>query len=173
MYRLIVGAYIYIIFRTYIRKYCWLTNTGGHQNSFIPIDRAQEHNVLAVKHTFSASGPFSTWDYLGRTSASIPAQRRVKDHVEREVNHGYRGKSHTHPREDADIAKLQSIYQDARIHTPLATRHKLESTDRFLEVMRVGAEAVLSGKAFKGWAKTRLAERRVAEEIWDDGDSVQ
>ncbi|KAI0670267.1 hypothetical protein C8Q78DRAFT_1154033 [Trametes maxima] len=52
-------------------------------------------------------GPFATWEYFGKTSASVPAQRRVKDHVEREVNHSYKGKSHTSPNEEKDIMKLQ------------------------------------------------------------------
>lgn len=161
---------INLITRDFIRKYCWLTNASGHQDSFIPIDRAQEHNVRDVKHTFAAMGPFSTWEYLKKTSASIPAQRRVKDHVEREINHQYRGKTHTRPQEETDIAQLQAALQSARAHTPLASRRKLDAQDRFSDVMKDGVGAVASGKAFQGWSRTRLAEQRVTSEIWDEAD---
>ncbi|KAI0634744.1 hypothetical protein C8Q77DRAFT_1072178 [Trametes polyzona] len=117
-------------------------------------------------------GPNSTWDYLGRTSGSIPTQRRVKDHVEREINHGYRGKSHTRPSEEADIAKLQAAYQGAHLYAPLASRRKLDKADRFPDVMKSGTEAVASGKALRAWAKGRLAQRRVTDEIWDEADTV-
>ncbi|KAI0717717.1 hypothetical protein C8T65DRAFT_518477, partial [Cerioporus squamosus] len=67
--------------KTFIRKYCWLVNTGKRKNSWIGFDRAQEHNVGDNKYTFAAMGPFATWDYLTKTSPSIPCQRDVKDHV--------------------------------------------------------------------------------------------
>ncbi|KAL1939184.1 hypothetical protein VTO73DRAFT_10225 [Trametes versicolor] len=157
--------------KNFIRKHCWLTNTSGHQNSFIPIDRAQEHNVCAIKSTYAATGPFATWEYLGKTSASIPVQRLVKDHVERQINHGYRGKSHTSPLAEKDICKLHAAYKAAHIYGPQFSRRKLESQDRFVDVMKLGSEAVLSGKAFKGWSKGRLAQRRVVEEDWNEADA--
>ncbi len=39
--------------------------------------------------------------------------------------------------------------------------------------MKSGAEAVTSGKAFKGWANGRLVEQRVTDEIWDAADTAE
>ncbi|KAI0756508.1 hypothetical protein C8Q80DRAFT_1051872, partial [Daedaleopsis nitida] len=102
--------------KAYMRKYCWLTNTSGHDDAWIPLDRAQEHNVRDIKQTYAAMGPFATWEYVGKISASIPCQRKVKDHVERSINHSYRGKSHTSPEKEHDIAQLQATYRDTRAH---------------------------------------------------------
>jgi hypothetical protein len=52
----------------------------------------------AVQHTFAAKGPYVDWDYIGETSASIPCQRKVKDHVESDLNHFLRGKLHSSPK---------------------------------------------------------------------------
>ncbi|KAI0640946.1 hypothetical protein C8Q79DRAFT_1099102, partial [Trametes meyenii] len=124
--------------KLFVRRYCWLTNTNGHQGSFIPVDRAKEHNIGDIKSSYAAMGPFATWEYLGKTSASIPGQRRVKDHVEHEINHGYRGKTHTSPQKENDIAKLQAVYQNAHAHTALASRHRLDAQDRFPDVVKKG-----------------------------------
>ncbi|KAI9061340.1 hypothetical protein FKP32DRAFT_1604925 [Trametes sanguinea] len=159
--------------KNFIRKYCWLTNTSGHDDSWIPIDRAEEHNVCDVKSSYATMGPFATWDYLGKTSASIPCQRRVKDHVEESINHIYRGKSHTRPKVENDIAQLQRIYQDAQIYTALPSRTKLDSKDRFDDVMKRGAEAVLAGKALKGWVKGRMPTRRVTDEDWESDGGAE
>lgn len=139
----------------------------------IPIDRAMEHNVGAVKDCHATQGPFASWEYLGKTSAAIPALREVKDHVEQEINHRHRGKSHTRPQEETDIAELQAAYQEADIYVSRANRCKLESQDRFPDVMKNGMVAVASGKAFRAWAKGRLAEQRVTEEIWDEADTAE
>ncbi|KAI0634747.1 hypothetical protein C8Q77DRAFT_1156148 [Trametes polyzona] len=40
--------------KNHIRTYCWLTNTGGHEDSYIPVDQAEEYNVCDVKYTFAA-----------------------------------------------------------------------------------------------------------------------
>ena len=36
-------------FRDYIKRYCWLANTTGRENSFLPIDLLQEHNIRDIK----------------------------------------------------------------------------------------------------------------------------
>ena len=36
-------------FRDYIKCYCWLANTTGRENSFLPIDLLQEHNIQDIK----------------------------------------------------------------------------------------------------------------------------
>ncbi|KAI0715509.1 hypothetical protein C8T65DRAFT_771413, partial [Cerioporus squamosus] len=160
--------------KTFITKYCWLTNTSGHQNSWIPIDRAQEHNVRDIKYTFAAMGPFASWEYIRKISASIPCQRKVKDHVEQTINNLYRGKSHTSPSKEADVAKLQAVYRDARAHVADEARKPLSDKDVFVDVVKAGSDSLLGGtsKAFKRWASKRLRRYPGVEE-WDSDSETE
>ncbi|KAF8240041.1 hypothetical protein L208DRAFT_1374469 [Tricholoma matsutake] len=103
--------------KTYIIKYCWLVNTTGQRNGFLPIDLLQEHNVQNIKHTFAVKGPYTDWDYIGKTSTSIPCQQKVKDHVESEPNHFLHGKSHSSPEKEEDITCLCMSYHASKIHS--------------------------------------------------------
>ena len=42
------------LYRTYIIKYCWLANTTGRRDGFLPIDLLQEHNVRDIKVSSSS-----------------------------------------------------------------------------------------------------------------------
>ncbi|KAF8222270.1 hypothetical protein L208DRAFT_1524744 [Tricholoma matsutake] len=96
--------------RNYIIKYCWLANTTGRWDGFLLIDLLQEHNVHNIKSHVD-------WDYIGKMSASIPCQRKVKDHVESDLNHFLCGKSHSSPEKDKDITRLCMSYWASKIHS--------------------------------------------------------
>ena len=120
--------------RDFIHQNCWHVNTTGMPNFFQPINLLQEHNVRDIKvsctksqchmlpylifgqHTFATSGSNVSWDYIGEILASIPCQRRVKDHVEQSLNHFCHGKSHTSSGKEEDVAQLQASYCNSRIH---------------------------------------------------------
>ena len=63
-------------------------------------------SYLKVQYMFAASGPNISWDYIGETLASIPCQRRVKDHVEQSLNHFCHGKLHTSLGKEEDVSHL-------------------------------------------------------------------
>ncbi|KAI0688537.1 hypothetical protein BC835DRAFT_1284427, partial [Cytidiella melzeri] len=63
-------------------RFCWLANTTGLENGFLAFDMVQEHNIRDIKVIFAVLGPFATWDYIKKISASIPTQRKIKHHVE-------------------------------------------------------------------------------------------
>ena len=63
-------------------------------------ERLMTH-VLQV--TFAVHGPYASWGYIKKISASIPAQRKLKNHIEREFNHLHRGKSHTTPKHEKEV----------------------------------------------------------------------
>ncbi|KAI0694460.1 hypothetical protein BC835DRAFT_1306326 [Cytidiella melzeri] len=73
--------------RSFIMQYCWLANTTGRPGQFLAFDMLQEHNIRDIKHTCAVHGPFATWEYIKKISASIPIQHKIKDHVEAEINH--------------------------------------------------------------------------------------
>ncbi|KAI0699730.1 hypothetical protein BC835DRAFT_1304423 [Cytidiella melzeri] len=103
--------------RSFILRYCWLANTTGQEGRFFAFDMLQEHNIRDIKHTFAVHGPFSTWEYIKKISAAIPAQWRIKDHVEAEFSHFQRGKSHTTPEWEKDVAGLQESYRVVTIRS--------------------------------------------------------
>jgi hypothetical protein len=115
---------------------------------------------------FAATGPYAEWDYIGKTSASIPCQRKVKDHVESEVNHFHRGKSHTSPSKEGDIACLQGSYQQSQIHIKNAGR-TLDAKDKAPDLVAVGLEGKKLMTTMKNWATNQVSQWS-SEEDWTD-----
>jgi len=166
--------------RDFIHQNCWLVNTTGKPNSFQPIDLLQEHNVrdikvssavtcylilLRMQYTFAASGPNVSWDYIGKISASIPCQRRVKDHVEQSLNHFCRGKSHTSPGKEEDIARLQESYRDSRIHQKIQGR-KIDPKSKSKDYLANGTQEQAIVNVINRWSENRIRERS-SEDFWE------
>ncbi|KAI0694257.1 hypothetical protein C8T65DRAFT_744451 [Cerioporus squamosus] len=157
--------------KEFIQKYCWLVNTGKRPDSWIPPDRAQEHNVGHIKYTFAAMGPYASWGYINKTSASIPCQSE-KCQGPRRVNHGSRGKSHTSPAKEKDVSHLQEKYHELNAHVPVTTC-SLASKDKAKDIIWRGTRALTNGRAFRRWAKHRVQQRDFTEDDWCDYTSVQ
>ena len=96
-------------------------------------------------------------------SGSIPCQRKVKDHVEAEVNRFLRGKSHTSPDAEEDIGNLQAAYQKDSIHTFKAGR-KLAAKDKVKDYMAIGGEGTKLKKVIQRWVSNRLSEVATTED---------
>ena len=97
-------------------------------------------------------------------SSSIPCQRRVKDHVEAEVNTFLRGKSHTSPDAEEDIRNLQAVYQKDAIHTIKGGR-KLKAKDKVKDYMAIGGEGTKLKKVISRWLANRLSEVSTTEDF--------
>lgn len=167
-------------------RYCWLANTTGHPDGFLPFDEVQEHNVCGIKvcstlslttldnkpcnqHTFVAIGPNATWDYIKKISAAIPTLRKIKDHVEADINHYRRGKRHTNPASEEDIAKLQAMYANSKLHVndPRAQR-RLPEKDRIEDFVMQGSDYSKLSTAIRNWAANRTIDRATTED-WTYG----
>jgi hypothetical protein len=118
-----------------------------------------------MQYTFAASGPNVNWDYIGDISASIPCQRRVKDHVEQSLNHFCRGKSHTSPDKEEDVARLQASYHDSMIHKKIEGR-KLESKNRVKDYLAHGTQENAIIHVLGRWSENRIRERSTAD-AWE------
>jgi hypothetical protein len=151
-------------FRDYITHHCWLANTTGRRESFLPIDLLQEHNIRDIKHVFASIGPFAMWDFIRKMSSSIPCQRKIKDHVEAEVNAFRRGKSHTNPDAEEDIRNLQAAYQKESIHSFKSGR-KLAARDKVKDYMATGGEGTKMKKVINRWLSSRLSEVATTEDF--------
>lgn len=97
-------------------------------------------------------------------SGSIPCQQRVKDHVEAEVNHFLRGKSHTSPDAEKDIRNLQAAYKKDSIHSFNAGR-KLAARDKVKDYIAVGVEGTKLKKVIQRWVSNRLSEVATTEDF--------
>lgn len=116
--------------------------------------------------TFSVHGPYTTWEYIKRISASIPTLRKVKDHTEAEFNHFYRGKSHTSPQKEKDVARLQLSYKSSNIHVYTPGRHLTEAR-RAKDFLATGSDVLKLQGTIDRWAERRLTNRSL-QEIWED-----
>jgi hypothetical protein len=97
-------------------------------------------------------------------SGSIPCQRKVKDHVEAEVNRFLRGKSHTSPDAEEDIQNLQAAYQKDSIHLFKPGR-KLAAKDKVKDYMTLGGEGTKLKKVIHRWVSNRLSEVATTEDF--------
>ena len=97
-------------------------------------------------------------------SGSIPCQRKVKDHVEAEVNAFLRGKSHTSPDAEDDIKNLQAAYNNDSIHSFKAGR-MLAAKDKVKDYMAVGGEGTKVKKVIQRWLSNRLSEIATTEDF--------
>ncbi len=109
-------------------------------------------------------GPFATWKYIKKISASIPTQQKVKDHVEAELNHFLRGKAHTTPDKENDVERLQSAYQRSKVHDYVRGRQVKGTTVK--DYLALGSEPGKLKNTIKNWAEKRLSERGSLED-WD------
>jgi len=121
-----------------------------------------------LQHTFAVIGPYAEWEYIGKISASIPCQRIVKDHVEGSINHFHRGKSHTSPDKEEDIACLQASYEHSKIHRYIPGR-KLSAKSKAPDFISLGEGAKLM-KVMDNWIANCVSEWSTAEEWKDDSD---
>ena len=120
--------------------------------------------TVFLQHTFAAISPFATWEYIRKTLGTIPCQRKVKDHVELEVNHFLRGKSHTSPDVEEDIRNLQAAYKKDSIHLFNAGR-KLAARDKVKDYMALGGEGTKLKKVIQRWVSNRLSEVATTEDF--------
>lgn len=152
--------------REFIRKYCWLINPDGNPNAWYPIDELQEHNVRDIKVIFAILGPFATWEYIQKISASIPCQRKVKNHVEMQINHYQRGKSHTSPNHTEDVKRLQNAYKESALHVYHAGRLH-ESKDKVPDYVGMGSQMQKLIQVMKRWSSNRLSDFGQDEDFED------
>ncbi|KAF7800317.1 hypothetical protein EIP86_011567 [Pleurotus ostreatoroseus] len=151
----------------YVLRFCWLGNASGRPDSFLPFDEFMEHNILDTKDTFATLGPSTSWEYLKKTTASIPTQRRIKDHVEAHINHFRRGKSHTNPKKEGDVAMLQAMYARAKIHSYHRSR-QLPKESRTEDFIAKGSDPSTLRKTIKKWQEKRVIAKGTKED-WEFG----
>ncbi|KAI0092038.1 hypothetical protein BDY19DRAFT_990785 [Irpex rosettiformis] len=127
----------------------------------------QEHNIRDIKYLFAAHGPYASWDYIKKISASIPTQRKVKDHIEAEFNHFRRGKAHTTPTWESDVTNLQAAYHKGRVHVYQTFRPYKVSTSP-PDFIAIGSSQEKLHGLISRWSANRVSVKSTLEEYHDD-----
>ncbi|PSR70940.1 hypothetical protein PHLCEN_2v13189, partial [Hermanssonia centrifuga] len=118
-------------------------------------------------YIFASTGPYATWEYIHKISGSIPTQRKLKDHVEAEINHFFRGKAHTSPDDEEDIALLQASYSLSKIHIYDAKR-QIDAADKVDDYIAKGSDYQALQRAINNWSAKRTTTRAKTED-WTYG----
>lgn len=121
-----------------------------------------------MQYTFKTLGPHKTWEYLRKTTASIPTQRKVKEHVEDQFNHCRRGKAHTDPQKELDVAALQASYAQCRLHV-YDPKRQLAAIDLAEDYMARGSDPIALAKVMSGWYEKRVVTKADTED-WEFGN---
>jgi hypothetical protein len=90
----------------------------------------------------------------------------VKDHVEDEINHFHRGKSHTSLDKERDVQRLQASYSVAEVHIQQKGR-KVNAKEFFVDVEGLGSDPAKLLRTIELWRSNRVAEWS-SEEDWTD-----
>ena len=158
--------------REFVLKHCWLVNHTGRPGDFLPIDKAQEHNIKDIKVTHRSEGPNVDWEYLKKLHPAIHIIRAVTSHAEKEFATLTRGKKHTVPQRELDIRTLQNSYHASRIFRFTPGRGKPSNSDYAVDVFSDGAHSLHTGKFLKNWVEGRTYTRATTqEEFGDEGSS--
>lgn len=120
---------------------------------------------MIVQYTFKTLGPHKTWEYLRKTTGSIPTQRKVKDHVEDQFNHCLRGKEHTNPQKEMDVAALQASYSQCKIHI-YDSKRQLAKVDMVEDYTARGSDPIALTKVMKNWSAKRVSTKADTED-WE------
>ncbi|KAI0088970.1 hypothetical protein BDY19DRAFT_993786 [Irpex rosettiformis] len=159
--------------KTFILHYCWLAKTSDRPGDFLAFDMMQEHNIRDVKHTFAAHGPNATWAYIKKISASIPTQRKIKDHIEAEFNHFRRGKSHTTPDWEADVANLQDAYRVGKVHVYQRVRRGIgKIVTSPPDFISIGSSPQKLQSLISQWTAKRVASKSTEEDYAENDPDV-
>lgn len=121
-----------------------------------------EYDVLQV--IFAIHGPYATWEYIKKITASIPTQRKLKDHIEREFNHFRRYKGHTTPDFEKDVRNLQGKYAEAKVHVHVAGREVEDKTKDFI-AQGLNHESLYG--LVSRWATSRMTEKSTMADFDD------
>lgn len=148
----------------FVRHHCWLVNFSGKPHVWCAIDKAQEMNIKDIKVTYRSEGPNIKWSYLYKLHPAIPIIRIVIDFMEREFGTLVRGKKHTVPSKEKDIAKLRKSYSDSRIHENQPGRCFHSKKDKAANYTSLGALKLTTTGRLEKWREARNFERSQMED---------
>jgi hypothetical protein len=138
---------------------------------YCAVDKAQEMNIKDIKVTYRSEGPNIQWEYMKKLHPAIHTIRAIAMHIEKEFGTLTRGKKHTVPKKELDVAKLQQVYKESGYHKFKMGR-KAKKNAKAVDITTAGAIKLTSLDVLKRWIDLRTFTRSTAER-WNEllGDS--
>ena len=146
----------------FVRENCWVLNFSGKHNSFVPIDQAQEHNIKDIKVTYRSEGPNINWEYIRKLHPAIPVIRALSVHMEQVFGTLTRGKKHTTPKKDVDVARLVAEFTSGQLHQHRRGR-VVDEKEQIKDYYHEGMKS--SVKTIEGWHKDRQYYRSSVQDF--------
>lgn len=147
----------------YVREHCWLLNTKGGPDNFLPYDLAVEHTVKDVK-TSRSKGPCVNWPLMKERSPAIPTLRALSLHMECEFRTISRGTSHTSPSHEKDVSLLAQHYIASKVY--YNKKRHLPEDDRVDDYVADGFNDAAT-KVLPRWIERRDIYTRSTRQIFD------
>jgi hypothetical protein len=130
-------------------------------------------NIKDIKVTYRSEGPNIKWPYLRKLHPAIPIIRVVINFIEHQFGTIVRGKKHSVPSKEKDIAKLRASFSSSKLHKQQPGRKIPGSGDDHApDFATEGVEKVVLGNALANLNEGRAFERSTREEWPDEGEVV-
>ncbi|THV04364.1 hypothetical protein K435DRAFT_961970 [Dendrothele bispora CBS 962.96] len=156
---------------TFLKENCWLVNFSGKPDGFLPVDRAQEHNIKDIKVTHRPEGPSIDWKYLQKLHPAIPVIRSISDLIEEEFSLLARGKSHSSPSVERDIQELQNTIIESTYHEYKKGR-KLDKGNKVKDYVMDGIQNIIHKPGpLANWKDNRTFDRSF-KECWENEGEI-
>lgn len=108
---------------------------------------------------------------MEKISPIIPNVRKISTHVEEQLDLCARGKKHTSPAKAADVAMLQEVYKESKLHVYVPGR-EIDPRDKVEDFVTDGFLSLLSGKKIDDWAERHDYER-ASDKEYDSPDEIE
>ncbi|KAJ7572843.1 hypothetical protein C8J56DRAFT_806278, partial [Mycena floridula] len=127
-------------------------------------DQAQEHNIKDIKVTYRSDGPHLNWEYLKKLHPAIPVIRELATFMERIFGTWTRGKKHTTPKREPDVAKLEQSYREFTFHVYQPGR-EVPVKSRVKDYLNQGGIEIQTGPTILNWAEGRRYPRSTEQDL--------
>ncbi|EJD40072.1 hypothetical protein AURDEDRAFT_127896 [Auricularia subglabra TFB-10046 SS5] len=146
----------------FIMKNCWLVNTQGHRDSFLPTDQFQEHNNRKLRDWQDRCGANLSLDYIKKISPIIPVLDASVQQMLKHFALPYRSKVHKVPDATTDIKALLRRFQLRRMSEYVAGRLITDDAARPKDNEANGLALLQDPQTIAEWREEREMHRKYA-----------
>ena len=108
-------------------------------------------------------GPGAGQKYIEKISPAIPKLAYLQQIIEKELDGFKRGKKHTSPSKERDVAMLTSTYLMGRVHETIPGRRVPVEADYKPDFVTKGSHELFEKGAFDQWWQSRSFPRSTEE----------
>ncbi|EJD39893.1 hypothetical protein AURDEDRAFT_127997 [Auricularia subglabra TFB-10046 SS5] len=121
-------------------RHCWLVNTVGHEDSFLPVDEMQEHFNREQREWHARAGANFSLNYLKKISPAIPTLAATIKHMAENFDLPYRSQQHTAPNAEKDIRAMAARFHQRTVSEYTPGRQVRDSANRPADFVAEGTK---------------------------------